>query len=332
MVFVMKWLCERQRTIREAWEILFEAVSERLEFFGMDDVPLRKLPPRPVSRNHEMPEYLEEMRYAVYVLVRTSFDPAWFGQWTDLDTSHFLSAQSPEGEFFTAHGVDGYAFYRQNPSDRPSLRHTLSDFIQASAKMINDTVLYPMPQFSRPGFCLDGKLQVKDLLDGGEKSGDFSAGFIGVENENGALDIYPRDLAVWKEDLGSGKAYGHCWHYAGKGEKISFPGRGIPGYILPELQGSALLRSHIKSSYGENYEGKETLIDRDDEYVMDFSTGYAAEKIDLSAAEIRVNDVLNSDSETAGAWYRWVNFQHSGNEIKLHRENFKQLPYKYLEE
>ena len=300
------------------------------------DMALRDLPPQPETWRYDIPSYMEEMRNAVLHLAMGSFDPALLGEWTALESDRFLSLQRADGEAFEALGVDGNAFYMQNPQRTPFLRHTLSDFIRAAAKIVNDLVRYPLPAFGSPGFAVDCKLYAKDFLSGGIQYGNASEGVLDVSNENGSFQITRDYLAYWRcnqpeshKEIGSGKAYDHIWHYTGGG--LFDPPHRIKPYKMPELQGTAPMRFHVRAVYGENYTGLEELIDRDDEQIIDFSAGCAAGGIDFSAAAAKIDEVMNTDGDDTAAWRRYVVQSISDCEIKLRGENFKPLPYKYLE-
>ena len=143
----MKWLAERPRPLEEAWNILCDALEERMDHYGfqIDRATIPRVPRKPFQSFN-----LSAMRNLIISMVKCSFNPQKFGMWCNFSDSELFmnSCGDRRGAFFDDFQIDAGAFHRRSPPVVPSLRHTISQFILAAGQIIDRAIIYPRPAFS----------------------------------------------------------------------------------------------------------------------------------------------------------------------------------------
>ena len=327
----MNWLTERPRSIVEMWNILCEAVWERLDFFGIsrENLSFDRISGVPCRKNI-LNQYIPGMTGAVRELIFASFDPRKIGQWCDLSEWPWTGSndfQHPHGAFWEIAGADGYAFYRTAPY-LPFPRHTMSQWMMAAAKVLNDVVRYPRPSFNLRGdILLDGELEAEDFYNHRTYHASLAEAIsIPISNRNGSLSVDGLSLAQWRSSVGRGRLLNMRWRYMGP---VTVSGYNR-SYLTPQLRGVFRVRSHVSMTHYENWTEKNTYNAGVQTFDVDAVSGTASGYIDVSAASTAVDSTYNSGSQS-GYSQADVEIGHSGQEILLAGENFQPLPYTYVE-
>lgn len=331
----MKWLDERPRPIHETWNILCDAIEERIGAFRID-WDEEYLPPRLPAVPFSKTKFdVSGLRGKIITLIKYSFFPPWFGKWSDLRIDN-LGIDRPDGEFYRELGIDGNAFFMRAGENVPSRKYSLNNFIHAAAKVVNDALLYPLPgkeNSDRAGFLLDADLELHTFDPDYHWKGQYSTnGQRVVYIGDHTVTTYPYLLVYYLKDAGRTRAWNLCWKYANAGKLIK---SASPfSYYSPALQGSGKLRMG-KSSFSitdpdtEERYWQETVPAQ--EFSIDFETGHANRKVDISAVQKRISDYwnLNVDDTRYNNIYRVI-LERSTVQIMLQRENFPAINYKYL--
>lgn len=333
----MKWLDERPRPLHEAWNILCDAIAERIDAFQIeweDDYQLPRLPSAPFEKR-VFSDYVSMLRSRIITLIQYSFFPPWFGRWSDLQIDK-LGIDRPDGEFYRELGIDGYAFFMRSGSDAPQYKYSLNNFIHAAAEVINKAVVYPLPgkeNRERAGFLLDADLEVEVFDPVYHWSGKFSdSGQKTVYLDDIALMTYPYQPVFYLQKRGRTRARNLRWKYCKAGGTVKSVS---PFYYRnPVLSGTCkLLMERTDFSYTdpESSAGYTIVALPAKEFVIDFETGEAREKVDLSGVQKKISEYWNLTDSTSlyNTIYRVI-LERAGVKIMLERENFPAINYKYL--
>lgn len=328
----MKWLGERPRSLVEAWNILCEAVNERMEFYGIEKINRQffPLPQLPCTRSgREIRNMLAFMREVICELVKYSWDWRQSGLWSE-NPAGFGRPSAPDHPLFEACKADGFAFFR-TPEKVPSYRHSSSDFIRAAAGVLDFAVRYPAPKIGDTapafGFGFSARLEAESFIDGKHYSG--------YSQENGALQL-PSNMSSlgvvslsticrWIKGVGRARAYNYRCVYCGAGTM----GR---DYRMPLLFGSGQMRTKMFVQYRSGLAGEsEKRIELDpQEFTLRFDTGESEKTLDLSRIAPEISSIWNrDDSVPATSGSAVLNFDSPA--VKITAENFERLTYKYME-
>lgn len=324
----MKWLAERPRPVPAAWNILCDAVNERLEYFGMSDQYFfDHIAPVPAVRT-ALP--VDKMQQALKSMADNTFAPQMFGQW--YDTGRLISLSDPAADVFSRWGIDGSAFLMSNPAAGPHWKHSISDFIRAAGKLLDKVLLYPLPRFNQlaysnapaQGVVIESFIHVEGFVSGSSASGTFRGNYGLLLDEDSGVTVNSLIPVKLISHLGRGRSDGQRWVYDGAGEYIRT--RRYSRYRLPILRGKAEIRSDNTLTISRD--GETTVINQGMEnFVMDFDSGKAEKEFDLSVIAETVADIW----ENRGNYYRAsVDLTTGTPEILLKKDNFPELPYKYV--
>ena len=343
----MMWLGEKPIPYVKAWNVLCDAVWERLDFYGLnrDNYHFDKLPPVPCKyKKYDAVSYRHhEMRTAIVALIRHSFDPAQFGEWVLMPNFlerrngyNYREVEDPTSSFYIAAEIDGRAFLNE-PLSVPSRRHTASEFIKAAAKLVNDKIVYPGPGQGRR---IDSGFTVNCDMEYIQYHGDGTVTHLAKNwGDNGGKDIvhgygktelvrcnkeYVHELVGYIEAVRY-RSFNHRWTYfSGKHDSQTC--------IFPELTGIGKLRYPVSASvYKSNGGTTDVLPNEIREVDIDFNTGCAVEIIDFSKISNEIKDMWDNGYKT------WENGSVSADlgeieaQILLNKENFPEINYKYME-
>lgn len=325
----MMWLGEKPVSIVTAWNILCEALWERMEFYGINKEKwrfgqVRQVPCKVKNNMNGIESMIPSMRQAIFHMLGNSFDPDNLGKWVDMPYED--SAQNDiDDPVYSSADIDRHAFFGK-PGTVPSHRHTASEFIKAAAKLVNDKIRYPLPMRdlgnipNLKGFYVDCDMHVYMYTDDSTKYGRFSE----VGNIDMADNALLRtDLADHWKDKYRGKCYNHRWFYK--------PSSAIPGKAgCPLLRGVGKVRSTVSASCyrdGVNH----VIFSENQEFDMDFAAGCATKEIDFSPASDMIEHVLDNNN-----WENKITAHITGNwgtdiMMLLNKENFPETNYKYME-
>lgn len=336
----MKWLTERPRPLEAVWNILCDALEERMDAYGFqyDRAAMPRVPNRPFQ---QLP--VAAMRNLIISMVRCSFNPQKLGTWCDItDTEmHMYSSLFFDGDFYENFGIDGYAFFRHAPPVVPSYHHTISQFVLAAGQIIDRAILYPRPVFydsERFGFVFDGDLQLETFSPAATIYGKYSSdGPLRAEGEykgdHGWVYSSPLTLASCSE-FGRSRARNLHWSYNRAGELMPITSD-HESYICPVLLGKAGIKSVDDTISAPDFSDpdKESLETGSGtlEFEIDFETGVSG-NYDLSARQSDIDGVWNSNDDLEARRSRsfYANFCFKERFVKLNKENFPEINYKYL--
>ena len=323
--------------VTAAWNILCEAVAERQSFFGSHgrSYSYHRVPALPASRygDGDIRSMIPSMREAVRDLTASAFDCHKFGQWSNLSSMTGVNALFyPDEPFFREYQVDPYAFLFQ-PSEVPSYRHAVSEFIAAAAKILNDAVRYPRPRFDTAwplaGFGLDAELELQWGSDYQHRiAGSYAeVGNLSSSEAPSLANINWQTPAIWQNGVGRGRADNFRWIWRGGGTD-----GGI--YIQPQLTGSCRLRSQARVQYIRGYtDNAPQIIELDmEEFTIDFNSNQADRRWDMTKIGSIQSEIWNSgDEEKKEFEKKSLRLEITSAEVLLTEANFPKLTYKYLE-
>ncbi|MBE6355795.1 MAG: hypothetical protein E7058_01625 [Lentisphaerae bacterium] len=331
----MKWLGERPRSIVEAWNILCEALNERMEFYGYSGGSYRysPIPAVPCRRaGRKIRDMIPEIRAMICRMVGISYDWTASGSW--VSDPCFSVPEDPEDPLFAGSGVDGLAFF-STPETLPACRHVSSEFIKAAAGVLDFAVRYPVPMLcEKPpnvaGFGVSALLAAESFENGSVLRGtSLDDGVLVLPDDMRPLvNVSWNILARWDKDVGRERAYNHRLVYHGAGREI---GNNRVSYRLPYLYGKCGIRvdAHVKCRTVLPGEA-EKVIDLDrQEFTIDFSTGLGDDKLDFSRASPEISDAWNC-REDDPAVRRSVLLYIDQMEVKIGTDNFAPLKYKFI--
>lgn len=307
-------------SIVKAWNILCEAVRERVIFYNnvadfnvpvIDDVPAAR----------RISSMIPTIRNRIISLVEYSLDWRNFGKWDAL--AGFGSISKPESEFYKSWQIDGYAFLGKAPY-LPYRRHSLSAFIHAASEIVRQAVRYPAMQFSSSpsgkGFIFDATASA-EFLETGEK---FSGTWLDEGNiDTGSGVFIISDLTLYQRGIFRGQWHNIHWFYR--------PGKANRGgYHLPQLRGNGYIRSHVTAKkFRQPNRGVEEADLGIQTFRMDFDSGSADGYFDVSAVSNWCSEIYNeTDASVVQGWVT-VNLD-LDKQLLLTAENFPVLPYKFL--
>lgn len=326
----MNWLAERPRPIAEAWNILCDAVWERLDFYGIRDLgaEFHRLPTVPCLKAPSL-TMIDRMRAAIRELVQASFDMrligGWStpGEWLDSGHEHF---DDPRGSFWETFGADGHAFWGRAPS-LPYRRHTFSRWVAAAAKVLNDAVRYPRCGFDMD-FCEDGTLECDDFVTGNHTSARMSDGAIlTVHNRFGTVIVNGSVIAVWERYCGRGRCLDHHWRYGGRTAVHGFSA----DYLTMPLTGEVSVRSAITLEHSEDRYPVARFAVGTRQFTLGTTAGAVSENFDLSAVSSAAAEIYRSDSESSPYSRAEITISHADRQLLITEANLQPLPYTYVE-
>ena len=331
----MKWLDERPRPIHEAWNILCDAVEERIEAFKIvwgSDYLLPRVPEPPFYKTKFD---VSGLRGKIITLIKYSFFPPWFGNWCDLSVDN-LGIDRPDGEFYRQLGINSYAFFCTAGSDGPNFKYSLNNFIHAAAEIVNNAIIYPLPgreNSDRAGFLLDADLELETFEPAYSWKGRYSSnGQKVVYLDDATIMAYPYQLVFYLQKNGRSRASNLRWKYCKAGELMKNPSP-FP-YYNPVLLGKGKLRmgsTHFTCTDPEAEDRYQKKVLDSEEFVIDFPTGLADKEIDVSGVQKWISRYWNFpvEEDLPDIIYRVI-LEKAAVQIMLQRENFPAVNYKYL--
>lgn len=344
----MKWLDERPRPLHEAWNILCDAVEERknaLQIQWSDSLEIPRQKPAISKRNFN----IANMREIIFRLLGYSFLPSWFGIWWNCK-----ACESPNrgDSFYKDFQIDESSFLHVSTTDGPQYKHTVNDFIHASAKLINNLILYPLPEVEakyrgnqyygnkeRAGFLLDANLEI-ELWDSEEYyytpfwKGLYSTDgekTISTQTDIGEVGItaHPYDIVVYSPYYAHARATNVKFKYCKKGEIVTHRRMYYLKHACPSLIGMGKIK--FSGDGFHYYDGStlKTIEFSKREYDINLNTGYAIENVDINP----VKNIVDEMWEDYGSFYvkddNYVRIPEN-IEIYLTKDNFPELNYKYI--
>ena len=318
------------------WNILCDAIYERKEFFGLEDAALQGIEKvstvRPLKK--ELPT--DRMFYAIRNLADISVHPDDFGKF---EKNGFTGIDAPDGEFYTRLGVDGYAYFSmigygsKKPVNLPAWKYTVSQWMYVAAKILNDTILYPKPEF----FTACRMELVKFAEEDGENDKDYNGSYPGnvpsfkYNDDKATYSITFGTLADYRKNVGKGRSsdYRGCYYGAGT---IRDPGY---EYKLPELLGTVPLLYEGAVEYAD-YDGKSEILEEVSEVLQWDAAANTTGFLPFSSnTRNRINEIWdfqkNEPEQPSRAGVSLATGKISSPPMKLSAENFVDLPYKYWE-
>lgn len=337
----MKWLAERPRPLEEAWNILCDALEERMDHYGfqIDRATIPRVPRKPFQSFN-----LSAMRNLIISMVKCSFNPQKFGMWCNFSDSELFmnSCGDRRGAFFDDFQIDAGAFHRRSPPVVPSLRHTISQFILAAGQIIDRAIIYPRPAFSSTsyGFVFDADLQLETFSPALTLTGKFSLD--GALRAEGEYKGSYKNVYSGRYTLAECSCFGRCrarnlhWSYCRGGELMPFSDTGGYGsYICPVLSGKAEISTDGDRIGVPDFSKQDEPYSYTDlgplEFEVDFESGCSA-NYDFSVRQSDINQVWNSDDDLEKLESRTLSadFYFKNRFIRLYKENYPEPSYKYL--
>lgn len=319
------------------WNILCDALYERQEYYKLTGRSLRM--PEKVSTFPCRKTVLQfdTMRRAIVEMVWASCNPLYFGKFAPLGSFHKdLAGQLPDDDLFRDFGIDGHPLFLNESGywhgvygmSVPRWKYHAASFLESAAKIVNDVIRYPEPVFR-----LRAELEGEDA-DGKKYSGRWPEdGHLTVVKNK--FTVTSSDLGAWERRTAKGRATGHRYFYPGAGEQRE-TGNSVY-YNLPELQGSIPMRCTVNLLEMADWKelARETI---EQSLTLSSATG-ETEKFSFGSWRSRADRLWNTDVSPDDFEYNrmWNIFIDNGNaisspaEVFLSEENFKSLPYKYLE-
>lgn len=311
-------------SIVTAWNNLYEAAVERVDFYGINRgtkfLPWPEVPCRKIGESD-----ITYMRNVIRNLLRCSFDHGKFDQWLNYEDAGY---NVNDKALFDRFGADYYAFMRQ-ASQVPMRRQTLSDFIRAAARMVNNAVRYPLPSWVGPwgksGFCIQCNMQIQAY---DKDSGDYNGkSYYGTWLEDGQLRLDKmqtagNNISYGYKKVGRGRSWDH--HLVYLPGSVSDDYESV-GHLNPALRGMGRFRIDFGVSSWRAGSAECGV----QEFNIDFATGRADGNLEYSAASEIIEKVWNMD-------FPILDIDHADivtNKYQafLKEENFPELPYKYVE-